>query len=206
MPRVLHVGCGQNTQADLPPPLNAPPWQEVRLDIDPTVEPDILASIGDMSQIADASFDALVSSHNLEHLYAHEVPIALAEFARVLSPTGFAIVQVPDLQRVAEAIVAGGVVEPAFVAPIGPVAPLDMLYGFRPAVAVGDYHMAHRTGFTLDTLRQSLVDAGFASISVRRDGFRWALCAVASMSVLDEGATALMAESLTGSPEVKAQG
>jgi predicted SAM-dependent methyltransferase len=39
-----------------------------------------------MSALATGSVDAVVSSHNMEHLYPHEVPLALAEFVRVLKP------------------------------------------------------------------------------------------------------------------------
>ena len=34
----------------------------------------------DMSMVDSAAVDAVWSSHNLEHLYAHEVPVALGEF------------------------------------------------------------------------------------------------------------------------------
>jgi hypothetical protein len=44
------------------------------------LNPDIVGTMTDMSAVADASVDALFSSHNIEHLYPHEVPVALAEF------------------------------------------------------------------------------------------------------------------------------
>jgi predicted SAM-dependent methyltransferase len=52
--------------------------QELRLDIDASVAPDIVATMTDMSRVADASVDAVFSSHNIEHLDPHEVPVALA--------------------------------------------------------------------------------------------------------------------------------
>jgi ubiquinone/menaquinone biosynthesis C-methylase UbiE len=52
----------------------------------------------DMSAVADASVDAIFSSHNIEHLYPHEVPVALGEFLRVLKPDGFAIITWGTLQ------------------------------------------------------------------------------------------------------------
>jgi SAM-dependent methyltransferase len=203
--RVLHVGCGRNTHADLPPPFNGPPWQEVRLDIDRSMAPDIVASITNMAGIASASFDAVWSSHSIEHLYAHEVPQALAEFVRILSPKGFAVIQVPDLETVAEAVIGGRLLVPAYVAPAGAVAPLDILFGYRPALAAGNHYMAHRTGFTAASLRQVLLEAGFASVAVRRDG-SWAVCAVASRSIEDSAATEFMADNLALLSAGQAQG
>jgi predicted SAM-dependent methyltransferase len=43
-----------------------------------------------MKAVASESVDAIFSSHNIEHLYPHEVPVALAEFIRVLKPGLFA--------------------------------------------------------------------------------------------------------------------
>jgi ubiquinone/menaquinone biosynthesis C-methylase UbiE len=54
----------------------------------------------DMSAVETSSMDALYSSHNIEHVYAHEVPKALAEFKRVLRPDGFVIITCPDIQAI----------------------------------------------------------------------------------------------------------
>ena len=82
--------------------------------------------------------DAVWSSHNVEHLYPHEVPVALAEFRRVLKPEGFAIVTCPDLQAVAELVAQDKLTQPAYQSPSGPISPLDILYGHRPALALGN--------------------------------------------------------------------
>ncbi len=198
--RVLHVGCGPRTPKPLPPPFNAPPWSEVRLDIDPSVAPDIVASITDMGPVPAGSFDAILSSHNLEHLYPHQVPVALGEFLRVLGPEGFAVITLPDLQQVAEWILDDRLLDQAYVSAGGPVHPIDILYGFRPAVAAGNLHMAHRGGFTASALEQSLLRAGFASVDVRRDG-HWSLWAVASKREEDQAATAFLADFLTTNGE-----
>ena len=75
---LLHVGPGHARLEHTTPGFNNGHWQELRLDIDPTVQPDILGSMTDMSQVNDQSVDAIFSSHNIEHLYPHEVPTALA--------------------------------------------------------------------------------------------------------------------------------
>ena len=167
---VLHVGCGVADPRKLPVTFFAPgAWQEVRLDIDPGVAPDIVATITDMAEIDSGSVDAVWSAHILEHLFAHEVPLALAEFRRVLRPNGFALVTVPDLQRAAELVAQDGLDLPAYISPAGPIAPLDMLFGHGAAIAAGNHFMAHRTGFTARTLEAALQRAGFGIVRVVRD-------------------------------------
>ncbi|MBI3466459.1 MAG: methyltransferase domain-containing protein [Planctomycetes bacterium] len=172
---VLHVGCGGAT---IHPLFQVPGWQEIRLDINPGVQPDIVASITDMAEVETASVDAVWSSHNLEHLYPHEVPLALAEFRRVLRSGGFALISLPDLQAVAELVAADKLEDVAYISPAGPIAPLDMIYGFRPALAGGNAFMAHRTGFTAKSLSRQLTEAGFATAAAWRSEFNlWALAA-----------------------------
>lgn len=168
--KVLHVGCGVHTPDKLHETFRGPDWLEVRLDINPKVEPDIVASITDMRAVPDAAYEALYSSHNLEHLHPHEVPLALAEFRRVLKPYGFALITVPDLQQVAEYVAADRAEETILMTNRGPIAPLDVLFGFRPFLAAGNAFMAHNFGFTASTLRAALLQAGFAAVDVQRDG------------------------------------
>src|SRR4051794_8321239 len=97
---VLHVGCGRAALPNARFPETA--WREIRLDIDAAHRPDIVGSLTDMGQVASASVDAVYSSHNLEHLFRHEVPVALREFFRVLRPGGVAVIVVPDLQVAGE--------------------------------------------------------------------------------------------------------
>ena len=167
--RVLHVGCGPLAAEKLHESFRGDDWIEVRLDINPGAHPDIVASITDMSVVLSESFDALYSSHNLEHLAPHELPAALEEFYRVLKPAGFALITLPDLQQAAEYIAAGRAEETVFMTNKGPITPLDMLYGFRPFLAANPF-MAHRFGYTAATLEKALRDAGFLHVCVERDG------------------------------------
>lgn len=178
----LHVGCGSKRKDRTTPGFNSPDWSELRLDIDSSVKPDLVGTITDMSAVGEASMDALFSSRNIEHLYAHEVPKALAEFKRVLKPGGFAVVTCPDLQSICALIAEGKLLEPAYVSPAGPISPIDILFGHRTAMAAGNLYMAHRCGFTQKVLAGSLREAGFSSVIVKRRQARffdlWALASV----------------------------
>ncbi len=153
MPSILHVGCGHQ-------PL--PAWlegQETRLDVDPGCNPDIVATMTDLGEIGP--FDFVFSSHSLEHLAPHDVPVALSEFHRVLKPGGSAIIFVPDLEDVKPTT------EVLYVSPAGPVSGLDMFYGLHTALKESPY-MAHRCGFVQSTLQDVLEQAGFAAVKVQR--------------------------------------
>jgi hypothetical protein len=82
--------------------------------------------------------------------------VALAEFRRVLADDGFAVITCPDLQSVCELVAQDRLTEPAYTAPAGPIAPLDILYGHRAAMARGNLYMAHRCGFTSRVLAATL--------------------------------------------------
>jgi predicted SAM-dependent methyltransferase len=175
--RVLNAGSGPNTARELYPIFASEAWQEIRIDIDPQSKPDLVASITDMrSSVTPQSFDAIWSSHILEHLYAHEVPFALAEFKRVLKPDGFALITSPDLEAVASLVLDHGLDHVAYVSPAGPITPLDMLFGHTSSITRGRLHMAHKTGFTCASLGRYIVDAGFPIVLVKRERFDlWAL-------------------------------
>jgi ubiquinone/menaquinone biosynthesis C-methylase UbiE len=168
MKTVLHVGCGSSAPEKLHPLFRSEEWHECRLDIDANVKPAIVASITSMSPVTSESVDAIWSSHNLEHLYSHEVPQALREFKRVLKPGGFVLITLPDLQAVAKVLAEGNLLKTLYQAPAGPISALDVIYGYRPSVARGNHYMAHRTGFTSETLAQSFLEVGFQTVLVKR--------------------------------------
>jgi predicted O-linked N-acetylglucosamine transferase (SPINDLY family) len=169
---VLHVGCGPYRPDSLPETFRTDEWQEVRLDIDPAVRPDIIGSITDMSAVPSESVDAVYSSHNVEHVYDHQVLLVLAEFHRVLKPGGFAMILVPDIQIAAEAVAEGNLEDsPLYISPAGPIAAIDMFYGFRKLIAPGNYYMAHHTAFTAKSLSDKMQQAGFRDLDARRENF-----------------------------------
>lgn len=183
----LHVGCGGARKENTTPGFAGPEWKELRLDIDPAAQTDFICSITDMKAVASESVDALYSSHNIEHLYAHEVPLALNEFLRVLRPDGFAVITCPDLRSVAALIAADQLTETAYVSPAGPIAPLDIVYGHRPSLAAGNKFMSHRCGFTKKVLGATLLQIGFRHAAmIDRGAPHFDLWALAAKGAMDE--------------------
>lgn len=162
MKTFLHVGCGPKHKNQTTRGFNTESWKELRFDIDESVKPDLVGTMTDMSSVESGSVDAIFSSHNIEHLYPHEVALALAEFKRVLKPDGFLVVTCPDLQSVCALVAEDKLTDPAYSAPAGPITPIDILYGHRPPMAKGNLYMAHRCGFTRKVLDGTLRGHGFA--------------------------------------------
>ena len=185
MKTFLHVGCGPKRKDRTTKALAT--WNELRFDIDVTVEPDLVGTMTDMSSVSSESVDGVFSSHNIEHLYPHEVPVAFAEFLRVLKPGGLAVITCPDLQSVCALVAEDKLLEPAYTSPAGPIAPLDILYGHRSAMAQGNLYMAHRCGFTQKVLRGTLQASGFKAVATMSRGYPYFdLWAVASKDALSE--------------------
>ncbi len=186
MQTLLHVGCGPKRKDQTTLGFNTDAWHEIRLDIDPAVSPDVTGTMTDMSKVEPASVDAIFSSHNIEHLYPHEVPVALAEFLRVLKDDGFTVITCPDLQSVCALVAQDKLTEPAYTAPAGPIAPIDILYGHRPPMARGNLYMAHRCGFTRKVLQGTLQAAGFQSVATLARPKYFDLWALASKAKRNE--------------------
>ena len=166
MKTFLHVGCGpQNKSSCLG--FDNDNWKEIRLDIDKNVNPDIVGTLTDMKSVETGSVDAVYSSHNIEHIFPHEVPIALSEFYRVLKEDGIVVITCPDLQSAGEALAQDKLFEPLYEAisvPTGhkvPITAFDVLFGHRNTTAGGNIFMVHKGGFTYSTLEREFYEAGF---------------------------------------------
>jgi len=193
--KLLNAGCGPGPGHRLGRMLEAGAWEEVRLDIDPEVKPDLVGSISDLETFfPEASFDGILCSHVLEHLFAHEVYPALLQFRKVLKPGGFALVMCPDLESVARHLIEHGLAGVAYNSAVGPIRALDMIYGHSPSIEGGRHYMAHRTGFTAERLGNLLLSAGFTSVNARADA-HFELCALAFMA--DANPKAILADLAT---------
>lgn len=154
--RVLHVGCGKEPL----PPLFGPNPIETRLDADAECKPDIVALMTDLGDIGP--FDAVYSCHSLEHVAMWEVFEVLTEFKRVLAPGGFVLIIVPDLEGV---LPNGDIVY--HCGDGTPTTGLDMYYGHARNTRINPFYQ-HKCGFTAETLRGALENAGFPVIEVKR--------------------------------------
>lgn len=155
---LLHAGCGKSR---LPQQFTEAGAKEIRLDIDPDVEPDIVASIHDMGDIG--GFDGVYSSHCLEHLHWDDAGKAMQEFYRVLNPGGFAFVMVPDLTGILPTD------DEVYKTHSGMgITGLDMYFGYRGYTQANPY-MRHQCGFIPATLGRMMRDAGFQHVATRSE-------------------------------------
>ena len=160
MKTLLHVGCGPQDKSDLKG-FDNDNWSEIRLDIDKDVNPDIVGTLTDLSLVETASIDAVYSAFNIDHIYPHEVPIALQEFFRVLSDDGIVVITCPDMQGVCEAISKDRLIHVLYESSSGPISPIDVLFGNRREISAGNEYMAKKGGFTYSELDRVFFEAGF---------------------------------------------
>jgi len=160
MKTFLHVGCGPQKKSQIQG-FNKDSWKEIRFDIDINVNPDIVGTLTDMKSVETGSVDAIYSSHNIEHIFPHEIPIALKEFYRVLKDDGIVVITCHDLQSAGEAIAQDKLFESLYESTMGSVTAFDILYGHRKTTADGNVFMIHKGGFTYSSLNSSFFKAGF---------------------------------------------
>lgn len=182
--KFLHIGCGRNDRQKTTTVFLDPEWQEVRLDVNPAVKPDIVASFLDLSSLSPGGFNAAFLSHVIEHVYRHEVIVGLKEIARVLTDDGFIILRCPDLQGACEIVAAGNLLNTIYTSSgSGPINPHDLIFGHTRYLARGHHTMAHRSGHTAATLTTDLTQAGFSSALIMRcqfEGLYLELCTIAT--------------------------
>ena len=158
----------------------------VRIAIELANAPDIPGAMLDMPAVADGSVDAIYSSHNIEHLYPNEIPVALKEFFQVLKPEGFAVIACPDLQAAAQMIVEDKLMDTAYQSPAGPVTPFDIVYSHRQFTGRDKPFMAHHCGFTLKVLIGTLKANGFQAVAGLRRPAAFDLWVVAAKAAMED--------------------
>jgi len=159
--RVLNVGGGSKA---IRIPDHYDGWEHLLLDIDDRGKPDIVCDARRLETLTAGQFDAVYCSHNIEHYYPHEGAKVLRGFLHVLRADGFAEIRVPDIQAVMNRVVQSGmgISDILYDSPAGPISPHDVLYGYGKEIEQsGQDFYAHKTGFTANTLRRALEQAGF---------------------------------------------
>lgn len=176
----LNVGSGPRGSGLRPPGFAAGNWVEQTLDADPLALPDFVAQANDLSLVPSGIFDAVFSSHCIEHLYLDQAVGALQEWKRVLKPDGFLLLVCPDLQSAAEMIAQDRMFDVAYAG----IRPYDIVFSHQGLVAAGrdagHSYMEHKSGYTLSLLRQLVSDAGFAMHGAMRLRQRYELWLLAT--------------------------
>ena len=147
-------------------------WQQVWLDIDPAVQPDVLCDSREMHTLPPATYDAIYCSHNLEHYYRHDVKKVLAGFHHVLKDNGFVHIRVPDIGEVMRTFVKNDmdINDVLYVSAAGPITVQDVIYGWGLEIErSGHDFFAHKTGFTETSLIATLMEAEFYQIFSGQD-------------------------------------
>lgn len=187
MPKFLHAYSGATSRQRTTRLFSQPEWEEVKMDPDNGSKPDIVGTLVRVGGLDDASFDAVFTARSLEHLYPHEVDAALKNCLRILRPEGYMVIVGVDIEEACLRASQGKLLEKIYDSPAGPVTPLDILYGFRPALAAGKLGYASHTGFTTQSLGVTLARAGFLSVWTSRSPETFTLFAIASKNKRDGG-------------------
>jgi ubiquinone/menaquinone biosynthesis C-methylase UbiE len=163
-PRLLNVGGGSK---DIPLPKHYGNWRHDLLDIDPKGKPDVVCDARELNTLAASQYDAVYCSHNLEHYYQHDGPRVLKGFLHVLKPDGFAEIRVPDMNTVMKRVAESelDIEDVLYQSPSGPITVRDVFYGYAKQIeSSGMDFYAHKTGFTLKSLRALLMRSGFPNV------------------------------------------
>ena len=171
--RLLNIGAGPR---GIPIPPHYHDWDVVRLDIEPTNEPDLVMDAMNLDTLEAGQFDAAYASHLLEHFYVFDLARFLAGVRHVLTADGFAEFRVPNALRACQlAIEAGSLDAFCYQSPAGPITAWDMLYGWLPYQERYGEPMVHRNAFDTTRLTDTLNGHGFPLVYVA--GTAWELCA-----------------------------
>lgn len=127
--KVLNVG---GNSKNIAMPSIYKDWEQVWLDIDPKVNPDVLCDARELITLPANTYDAIYCSHNLEHYFRHDVKKVVAGFHHVLKKDGFAHIRVPDMAAVMRAFVENNmdINDILYESPAGPISVQDVMYGF----------------------------------------------------------------------------
>jgi predicted SAM-dependent methyltransferase len=115
---------------------------------------DYVGNCTDLSIFADNSVSEIYASHILEHLgYDNDLPLALRELYRVLTPRATLRISVPNLDVLCRLF-------------IHPEVPPNVRFDIMRIMFGGrtDQYDVHQTGFNLDFLSKFLTQAGFNDV------------------------------------------
>ena len=103
--------------------------------------------------LEDDCAEELHSYHFIEHVYRWEAPALVAEFRRLLKPSGKLVLELPNIAAAAQNLLAG----------MNDQMAMWPLYG-NPEHR--DPYMCHRWGYTPETITALLQSHGFSAVNV----------------------------------------
>ena len=112
---------------------------------------DIRADIRDLSVLEDDVADEAMAIHVVEHILPWQVPGMLKEWLRVLKPGATLAIECPDIVKCAKNLIAGR-------------ADQEGMFGIYGDSRLADELMLHRYGYTAQTVKNLLRDAGFIKV------------------------------------------
>jgi 2-polyprenyl-3-methyl-5-hydroxy-6-metoxy-1,4-benzoquinol methylase len=105
-------------------------YKELSLDIDKKYNPDIIASVHDLSHIPNEFVDVVFSSHMIEHIHFFKVPTVINELLRITKEGGFVRLVTPNMSRLGYKITTGDILDIMYYADSNtPITVMDILYG-----------------------------------------------------------------------------
>ena len=142
-----------------------------RFDINPKANPDVICDIRAIPE-ADETFDAVYSSHVLEHFYFWEAPELVQEWSRILKVGGEIKIRVPNFAWAAEMIVKASNGEEVNLTELNYA--FGSIYGTRDNIRTDepDSTQIHRCGYMPHKLKDLLGIIGcFDQIEVSATGY-----------------------------------
>jgi predicted SAM-dependent methyltransferase len=158
-PKILNVGCGYSK-------IPIPDIEEVRLDIDPIVEPDIVCDARNLTEVGRGEYDGVWMQHVLEHFCEYDVQSVLNGIDFVLKPTGVLILIVPDIVEAISHVIEkqASINDVILCTQTDPIRTIDMIYGLQSKIASGNEFYAHKMAFDRKSLTGLLHQNGFKHI------------------------------------------
>ena len=180
--RLLNIGAGPKG-SPIPPYYHD--WEVVRLDVEPTNEPDLLMDAMDLDTLEAGQFNAVYGSHLLEHVYTFDLARFLTGVQHVLKPNGFAEFRVPNALAACKAAAEAGSLDAfCYQSPAGAITAWDMLYSYLPFQMRYGEPMVHKNGFSPATLQATLEEHGFPL--VYSAGQHWDITAIGCLTDLPD--------------------
>ena len=150
-PLKLNLGCGDKI---LPGYVNVD-VVEARAGM----KPDVICDLHDLAPFEDASADEILSVHVVEHFWRWEIRDVLREWVRVLKPGGRMIVECPNILSAAQSLMQSPL-EGAREDQAGQ----RTMWVFYGDPKWKDPLMIHRWGYTPESLRDLLAEAGLRDV------------------------------------------